>query len=222
MSSFPENPITSAAKGMVGKSLRLTTILLWAAVLALVFAAGAWVTKNYYLAQSAKTEEDAQVLMERVKTVCKLVTVEGYFTEVYDYKDYWGYDLSFFRKKALIRVKAKVSVGFDLTSLTVSADSKTKTLRIGTLPEPSILSIDHELDYYDISEGTFNSFTTEDYNRMNTKAKAFIEEQAKKSTLFESAKKEGIQTIEMLRTMAEASGWKVETQERAGAAPGGG
>ena len=61
--------------------------------------------------------EQSQVLMEKIKTVAKLVTVEGYFSEVYDYQDYWNYDVSMFRKKALIRVKAKVSVGYDLSKM---------------------------------------------------------------------------------------------------------
>ena len=64
-----------------------------------------------------KVSEDATVLIEKIQTATKLITMEGYFSEIYDYSDYYGYDLSVFRKKALIRVKAKVSVGFDLEKM---------------------------------------------------------------------------------------------------------
>ncbi len=188
----------------------MSKLVVWIALLAVFFAAGVWVTRTVYAANDIKSEEQAQVLLERVKTVCKLITVEGYFSEVYDYKDYWGYDWSPFRKKALVRIKAKVSVGYDMENMQFSTDAATKTIKISQLPEPSILSIDHDLDYYDITEGTFNAFTPEDYNRLNAKAKAYIEEQAKKSNLFESATKQGNQTIETLRALAEAAGWKLE------------
>ena len=35
-----------------------------------------------------KTETSATVLLERVETVAKLITVEGFFSEVYEHKDY--------------------------------------------------------------------------------------------------------------------------------------
>ena len=110
-----------------------------------------------------RSEESAQVLLERVQTVAKLITVEGYFSEVYDYKDYYAYNLSPFRKKALIRVKAKVSVGYDLSRVEFETRPDEKVIIVRNLPEPEILSIDHDLDYYDISQGMFNSFSAQDH-----------------------------------------------------------
>jgi hypothetical protein len=37
-----------------------------------------------------------------------------------------------------------------------------------------LISLDHTLDYYDISEGTFNSFSAEDYNKINNDVKEHI------------------------------------------------
>ncbi|MBP7184461.1 MAG: DUF4230 domain-containing protein, partial [Saprospiraceae bacterium] len=62
-------------------------------------------------------QESADVLLEKIKYVSKLVTVEGYFSELYNYKDYWQYDWWPFQRKALIRVKAKVSAGYDLSQM---------------------------------------------------------------------------------------------------------
>jgi Protein of unknown function (DUF4230) len=177
-----------------------------------------WGTKTYYTWQvETGVKEDAQVLLEKVKTVSKLITVEGYFSEIYDYQEYWAYDLSPFRKKALIRVKAKVSVGYDLTKVNFEADSKTKMIVISNLPAPEILSIDHDLDYYDITEGTFNSFGEEDYNKMNNNAKDRIRKEALNSDLFLTAEKESAEMLEMVRFMVEGAGWGLEVRRGAGA-----
>lgn len=175
-----------------------------------VFALGIFVTRYFYETKSVTTEEKSDVVLERVKKVAKLITVEGYFSEVYDYKDYWGYDFGIFRKKALVRVRAKVSVGYDLNEMKIDANEQSKTIKVTNLPAPKILSIDHDLDYYDISEGTFNSFTEEDYNKINTNAKKFIEKKAAESDLMEVARKEGNQALDLMKFIAESAGWKFE------------
>ncbi|MBK9982671.1 MAG: DUF4230 domain-containing protein [Saprospiraceae bacterium] len=62
--------------------------------------------------------------LEKIRTVCKLVTAEGEFSEIYSYKESKWFDVSFLSKKALIRVKAKVSVGYDLSKIKVEPDEK--------------------------------------------------------------------------------------------------
>ena len=174
----------------------------------LIFALGIVAARYFYQSKEVKITENSDVVLEKVKTVAKLISVEGYFTEVYDYKDYWGYDWSWFRKKALVRVKAKVSVGYDLSQLKIDALPEEKTIVVSNLPEPQILSIDHDLDYYDISQGTFNYFSEADYNRINTNAKKFIEERARESSLLETARKEGNQALELMKFITESAGWK--------------
>lgn len=183
---------------------RIVTVL----IIIAVFALGIVVTRYFYQSMEVKSQESSDVILERVKKVAKLITVEGYFSEVYDYKDYWGYDFSIFRKKALVRVRAKVSVGYDLEQLKIEALPESKTILITHMPEPQILSIDHDLDYYDISEGTFNSFTEADYNKINTNAKKYIETKANESNLLETARKEGNQALELMKFITESAGWK--------------
>ena len=178
--------------------------------LVLFFGAGIFLTKKYYTWNDIQAKEQSDVLLERVKNVYKLVTVEGHLSEVYSYEDYWGYDFSPFRKKALIRVKAKVSIGYDLDEMEITALPEEKKIVISQLPEPSIISIDHTLDYYDITQGTFNSFTKEDYNKLNTNAKDFIVQKANESELLDTAKKQGNQALEMMEFMVENTGWELD------------
>ena len=158
-------------------------------LLALVatFVGGILLTRWYFKRTEAVVQESGVVLLERIKQVAKLVTVEGYFSEIYDYQDYYGYDLSFFRKKALIRVKAKVSVGYDLEKMKITAVSETKTIQLSGIPPAEILSIEHDLDYYDVQEGFFNEFSPDDYDKLNASAKEFIRKKAMESDLTKNA-----------------------------------
>ena len=66
--------------------------------------------------------ESSVVLLEKIRTVSKLVTAEGQFSEIYEYKDSYPFDIPMFTKKALIRVKANVSVGYDLSRMKMEAE----------------------------------------------------------------------------------------------------
>ncbi|RMG83133.1 MAG: DUF4230 domain-containing protein [Bacteroidetes bacterium] len=180
------------------------------------FGLGVWVTHRYYQKTEMKAEEKAQVLLDRIKTVAKLITVEGYFSEIYQYDDYWGYDLSWFKKKALLRVKARVSVGYDLSQLKIESFPEKKQIIISNIPDPEILSIDHDIDYYDIQEGIFNSFTNKDYTRLQANVKNFIREKAKESDLFIAAEKQSNQMLEMIRFIVESAGWQLVFKNRYG------
>lgn len=184
-------------------------------ILALIIAVF-YGTRQYYTWGTVSSEEKSQVLLEKIKTVAKLVTVEGYFSEVYSYQNYWKYDIGLFQKRALIRVKGKVSVGYDLTKMNIEALPDEQTLVISNLPDPEIISIDHDLDYYDITEGTFNSFTKEDYNKMNNNAKEKIREQVGKSDIFLAAEKQSNDMLDLIRFMVEGAGWTLQFEPRGG------
>ncbi|MEP6793622.1 MAG: DUF4230 domain-containing protein [Saprospiraceae bacterium] len=167
-----------------------------------------------------KTTQDSVVLLEKIRTVCKLVTAEGEFSEIYSYKESKWFDVSFLNKKALIRVKAKVSVGYDLSKIKVEPDEKNHTLVISGMPPAEILSVDHDLDYYDVSEGFFNSFSTADYNKINANAKDYIIAQVQKSSLMEAADKKRDELLEVIRFMAESAGWNVTVIDEKRKSPG--
>ncbi len=179
-----------------------------------IFGLGVWMTHRFYQKLETKEQESGQVLLEKIKTVAKMITVEGYFSEIYDYEDYWGYDLSIFKKKALLRVKAKVSAGYDLSNMTIEANSGKKKIVISNIPDPEILSIDHDVDYYDLQEGIFNNFTAEDYTKLQVSAKDFIEQKAKESDLFLAAEEQSGQMLDMIRFIVESAGWTLEFRTR--------
>ena len=161
-----------------------------------------------------KQETTVNVVLEKIQKVFKLVTVEGHLSEIYQHKDYDNWDLSLFRKKALIRVNAKVLVGFDFEKVKMTVDEDSKTIVIDDFPEAEILSMDHELDYYDITQGTFNKFTSADYNEINKLVKEYARAKAIDSELLQSAEAQKEEIIDMLTTIIKATGWEVVINKR--------
>lgn len=175
----------------------------------IAFLAGGWFGWQYFSRQP-KSVEDASVLLEKIQAVAKLSTVEGTYSEIYNYSEYQGYFTFFWDKKILVRVRATVSAGYDLNRMAVEADRATQTIYINGIPKPEILSIDHTLDYYDISEGIFASFTPQDLTRINQRAKDLIRENALRSTLLTEADAEGAKMLDLMRFMVEGAGWKLQ------------
>ena len=179
----------------------------------ILFASGYFFSQWLQLRQAEKNSIQSEVILNRIKEVSKLVTVEGYFSEMYNYKNYYNYDWSIFTKKALVRVKAKISMGVDMQKVKMTFENEKKILTISSLPPPELISVEHDIDYYDITEGTFNSFTPEDYNKINSDAKDYIVKIALKSDLPARAQIQSQKSIETIKLIAEAAGWTVKIEK---------
>ena len=190
------------------------------ALVILAFALGILLTRSFYAKKTTQvTNTDSTVLLERVRKVCKLVTVEGEFSELYDetnirqFTFYLPLPSTFeFSKKAILRVHGKVLVGYDLEHIKIKADSTTQTITLSNLPEPEILSVDHEVSYENLSESWFNSFSADDYTQLNKNAKEVLRRKAEEGKLLEDARLQGDQLIEAIRFMVESSGWKLRME----------
>ena len=156
-----------------------------------------------------KTEVSATVLLERIEKVVKLTTVEGTFSEIYNYKNHIVADIWPLRKKALVRIKAKVAVGYNFDDLIIDINPEKHTISIPNFPDPEILSIEHDMDYYSFENGFFNMITNKDITEMGIEAKKFIADKAIESDLFERAEEQKMELFDMLRLAMEASGWKL-------------
>jgi len=178
-------------------------------LLLLAISAGMWFyMKNHYF--EAIKAENTTIVLEKIKTVTKLISVEGQFSELYNYKESYDYDFfNLFSKKIILRVNAKVSVGYDFEKINISVDSLSKTVTFNELPQAEILSIDHDIDYYDISEGTFSSFTPEEYNAIQKKAKNLIANKAKNTPLITEAEKQKAEYLKMIDMALTSAGWKL-------------
>jgi hypothetical protein len=156
-------------------------------------------------------EHQSVVLIEKIKSVCKLISVEGDFAEIYHYKDTKNRFFNFItgQKRAILLVNAKVHAGFDLSQIKLESDSKKKEIRLTYFPEPKVLTVETDVRYYDKSDGFFNKFKADDLTELHLEAKKFIVEKIPESGLLTNAKKEALDTILMIEKMIETSGWKL-------------
>ncbi|MCW5518577.1 DUF4230 domain-containing protein [Aureitalea sp. L0-47] len=167
-----------------------------------------------YNAGRRKKRSNAQsvVLMERIRTVFKLVTVEGDFSEIYHYenlKSKWV-NLLLGKKKALVVIEAKAYVGFDLSQLKMESDVQTKTIKLSNFPQPKLLTVETDFKYYDKKDGWANPFTASDLTEINKEAKNHIIEKVPGSGLLEEASKQAMETIQLIEKLVETINWKLD------------
>jgi hypothetical protein len=169
---------------------------------------------DYLKKQNKKsvTERQSIVLIEKIKNVCKLITVEGEFSEIYHYENTKERFMKLIssKKKAIILVNAKAQIGYNLSKIKLNANSKSKTISITDFPQAEILTIDTDLRYYDKSEGLFNKFEAEDLTALNKEARQFIVEKIPESGLVETANKELLEAVGIITNLVETIGWKVD------------
>jgi Protein of unknown function (DUF4230) len=211
--TLPTYAEINAQIGEIFKTISSTPVKIATAmlVLMLTFIAGAWLVFNIMRPAGGKVvTEDSKILLEKIQKVCKLVTVEGTFSDIYSYQDYQYYDVSPFRKKALIVVNAKVLVGLDLSKAKFKTDEATKTLTISQIPTAEIMSIDPDLRYYDITEGTFNQFSATELTTITRNAKKQIQEKAEKSELLKMANTQSNTLFDILEYTTKDMGWTLQ------------
>jgi len=194
---------------------RIKGILLLLAFGLLVF----FITREAYQPSTPSEEVSATVLLERVRPVLKLVTVEGDFTELYTHREaskVLNQELDFgpFQKQAILRIKARVSVGYDIDGMEFEVDESAHTIRLKGMAVPEVLSFEHDIDYYDLDAGMFNSFTAEDLTRIEVNAKNAVRKKVPDSGLFRTAANGKYEMLSIVRVLVENSGWKFEDASR--------
>jgi hypothetical protein len=178
-------------------------------------AAGIAGTVYFYKNQQQRiAESQSHVLLEKIKQVSKLITVEGEFSEIFTHRNARNlfFNLWQTEKKALLIVKAKVLVGFDLTKININIDTKNKVVKLSHFPDPEILSIDNDLEYYDVQKGMINQFSDNDLTELNKKSKDFIREKVKRSHLFKIARNQANDTIQLIRQLIDSVGWQLHAE----------
>lgn len=152
------------------------------------------------------------ILLDKIKKVCKFITVEGDFAEIYHYEDVKQKFLKLItsKKKALVVINAKAHVGYDLSKIHLVSNTNTKTIVLEHFPEPEVLSIETNLNYYDKTDGLFNKFEATDLTDLHQEAKYHIEAKIPESGLIQIAQAEVKETILLIETIVETIGWKLD------------
>lgn len=163
-----------------------------------------------FTTQKVKSEVGSTLMLERIREVFKVAAMEAEYSELFTHKDYTWFDLSPFRKVAIVRVKAKVLAGFDLDTSQVKIDEKKKTIFLHFQSNAKILSLDHQLDYYDLQQGTFNYFTPQELTLIQDKARDIILRKAEGSDLLQKADARRLELVKAIDELCKNLGWRVE------------
>ena len=174
-------------------------------------------TINYIKLQKKNEVTSAQsvILMEKMRKVWKLITVEGDFAEIYHYENTKERFLNMIssKKKAILLINAKAHVGFDLSKIKMEAINEKKVVKLTEFPKPEVLTLETDLKYYDKKEGLFNKFDSSDLTELNSKAKEFVMLKIPESGLLETAKNEALEAVLMMQTIVETIGWTLDYQD---------
>lgn len=178
-------------------------------------AGGIAATVFYYQNRSRKQIKDQSVvILDKIKQMCTLITVEGEFSEIFTHRDGRKvfFNLLQMEKKALIIIKAKVLIGFDLTQINIETDPVLKEVKLSKFPEPEIVSIETDLEYYDIQKGIIDKLSVGDLTKINRHSKDFIREKVQDSHLIKIARNQADDTISVLHQLVDSVGWKLKTE----------
>ena len=157
------------------------------------------VIKSYKKKQLVNAQ--STILLDKIKKVCKFITedVKQRFLK-----------LITSRKKALVVINAKAHVGYDLSKIDLQADTEKKKIILKHFPQPEVLSIETNLNYYDKKDGYFNKFEANDLTDLHKEAKVHIQAKIPESGLIQVAQKEALETILLIETIVETIGWKLD------------
>lgn len=153
----------------------------------------------------------AALIQKELKNVGKLVVTEGSFAQVYTYKDSKDllYGLIDSRKKAMIVVNAKANIAYDLSKVKTEIDEQTKTVTITNIPEPE-LTINPDIEYYDITQDYLNQFTAADYNKIKKRIEKSLRKKIEASDLRTNAENRLISELQKIYILTNALDWTLK------------
>ncbi len=157
---------------------------------------------------SSITKTSSHTVVESMKRVFKIVVAEGQLNEIYNYENTKKL-LKFIpsTKKALVIVRAKVLVGYDIEKCKWEVDEENKKINLISFPKPELLSMEPDFNYYYFEDDLFNLIGRKDLHDIQGLAK----EQVKKAALQSGLIKIAADQMKLLLTeIAQANNWQIE------------
>jgi hypothetical protein len=179
---------------------------------AIVFV-GIWFWSN---SRESKDEilENSALIQQQIEQVGKLIVTEGYFSQVFTFKNsrdlfmnIWTSD-----KKALVIANAKVTVEYDLRALETEINPETKTVILKKIPDP-VVNIYPEIEYYDVTQDYFNQFGAADYNKIKNTVSKRIREKVDKSNLLDNSRERLMGELVNIYIVTKSLGWTLQYNE---------
>lgn len=181
-------------------------------VAALIFI-GAWLILDKKESKD-EVNESTVLIQQQIEQVGKLIVTEGYFSQVFTFKNSQNLFLSLFTsdKKALVVANAKVTVEYDLRQLQTELDVENKTVILTRVPEP-VVNIYPDIEYYDVTQDYFNKFGAADYNKIKNTVNTRIREKVNQSSLMDNSRERLMAELANLFVLTKSLGWTLQYNE---------
>lgn len=164
---------------------------------------------------SSKTTITHDLVVDRMRTVAKLVSSETTVRDVVIYQNTWLGST----KRTLVVVTGKLLAGINLeANPSVRIDSRTKRIAI-ELPPAELLGVEIlDLKTYDESSGLWNPFTTADRDSVQRQVRDQLIKAGNETELLDHANRSAVQ---LLRTLLAQDGYTVDVTIRGQPKPSG-
>lgn len=160
-------------------------------------------------------QANTELIQKQLQNVGKLVVTEGSYAQVFSYEDSKKFYLDLFSsdKKALVVVNATASIAYDLSKVKTKLDEETKTITITSIPEPE-LSINPNIEYYDITQDYLNQFDASDYNKIKKRVEVSLREKIEASSLKTNARNRLISELQKIYILTSSMGWTLKFEDQ--------
>lgn len=75
---------------------------------------------------------------------------------------------------------------------------------------PEVISLESDIEFYDVKDGFLNKFKPDDFSQVNKQAKQFVMDKIPESSLMGTARKEALETLQIIQGLVETIGWKLD------------
>lgn len=171
----------------------------------------------YFVGKRENKDEiraNSAMIQQQIQSVGKLIVTEGYFSQVFTFKNSQNMFLNLMKsdKKALVVANAKATVEYDLRQMETRIDEENKTVIITKIPEP-VINIYPEIEYYDVTQDYFNKFEAKDYNKIKTSVTAQFREKIESSGLKDNAQERLMSELVNIYVLTKSMGWTLMYNE---------
>lgn len=156
-------------------------------------------------------EASTALIQKELKNVGKLIVTEGSYSQVFSFSASRDliYGLSFAKKSALVVVNAKATIAYDLSKVEMVIDEASKTVTITKIPEPE-LSINPNIEYYDVKQNYLNQFSASDYNKITQQIEKSLRKKIEESELQTNAENRLISELSKIYILTHTMGWTLK------------
>lgn len=156
-------------------------------------------------------EANTALIQKELKNVGKLIVTEGSYAQVFSFsasKDLL-LGLTYAKKRALVVVNATATIAYDLSKVETEIDETSKTVTITQIPEPE-LSINPNIQYYDIQQDYLNKFDAADYNKIKQRIEKSLRKKIEESELRTNAENRLITELSKIYILTNSMGWTLK------------